>query len=126
MIIYAAKGNQLQDVSGYSFEDMCKWYEYETDITAVSKEFPSELITVTGYGEESGDIWRGYAINGQWQKEDAVITFAPCKLKTPETEKVTIVVKTIGGTVEVELECIKGLRQGTQYKLAVEKLKAAL
>jgi hypothetical protein len=40
---------RLEDVSGYSFEDTCKWYEYETDITAVSKEFPSEIITVTGY-----------------------------------------------------------------------------
>lgn len=72
---------RLEEISGNSFDDTCTWYSNQEQITQVSTEYPAVLITVTGYGEEAGDIWRAYALNGQFQREQAIITFPPCILE---------------------------------------------
>jgi hypothetical protein len=42
-----------------------KWYQWEEDMKALSKQFPALLFTLDGEGEESGDIWRAYFRNGK-------------------------------------------------------------
>ena len=65
--------------SGYSFPftDSIKWYNWEEDMCAISKRYPSVLFTLTGIGEDSEDQWRAYFKNGLNQTETAVITYAP-------------------------------------------------
>ena len=52
-----------------------KWYEHRKDVKAVSEKFPNKLIVVTGEGEESGDIWREYFLNGKSQHVKAKLSF---------------------------------------------------
>ena len=58
--------NQLYEV---------KWYEHHKDVSEVSKTFPDKLIVIGGEGEESGDIWREYFLNGKSQYVKAKLTF---------------------------------------------------
>lgn len=65
-------------------EESCKWYEHETEMKAFSKKYPEWLFALSGTGEESGDIWKKYFVNGKFQSAKAVITledFDPKKLK---------------------------------------------
>lgn len=55
--------------------DSCKWYDHEEDLKRVSERFPTVLFTLSGEGEESGDIWRKYFKDGKMQKCEAKITF---------------------------------------------------
>ena len=67
--------DRLCEVSGYNFDESIKWYEHQEDLVKVSREFPNVYITVDGYGEEVGDIWRAYVHNGEYVRHDATITF---------------------------------------------------
>lgn len=58
---------RIKELSGYNygpFEDECKWYSFDKDMIAVSKEFPDVLFTLYGEGEESGDVWKAQYKNG--------------------------------------------------------------
>ena len=50
-----------------------KWYEHDRDMKVLSKKFSTYLFTLNGEGEESGDIWRKYYLNGKCQTAKAVI-----------------------------------------------------
>tara|TARA_R110002020_G_scaffold49068_1_gene140010 strand:+ start:355 stop:663 length:309 start_codon:yes stop_codon:yes gene_type:complete len=52
-----------------------KWYSQSDDVKAVSEVYPDKLIVVSGEGEESGDIWREYFLNGKSQYVKAKLTF---------------------------------------------------
>jgi hypothetical protein len=68
------------------FEEQTRWYEWREDMTKYSKLHPDVLFTVSGEGEESGDIWKAYIKNGQIQEETAKIqiaAFDPDKLEYP-------------------------------------------
>lgn len=54
-----------------------KWYEHETDMRVFSKEIPEVLFTLHGEGDENGDIWKKYFLNGKCQVAKAVIQFLP-------------------------------------------------
>ena len=56
-------------------EDVCKWYEHEYDMRLVSRKFPGVLWTLTGEGEESGDLWRKYFWNGKMQTARAELIY---------------------------------------------------
>ena len=60
--------------------DRVKWYEHENNIKILSERFPSVLFTLSGEGEESGDIWKKYFLNGKCQVAKAKITFDECTL----------------------------------------------
>ena len=67
-----------------SSSDSCKWYEHEDDMKVMSKDFPEVLFTLHGEGEESGDIWNKYFLNGKVQvckAEIKIDKFDPKKLK---------------------------------------------
>lgn len=53
----------------------CKWYECEEEMRIVSAQFPGVLFELTGNGEEPGDIWIAYFLDGKMQKERARITY---------------------------------------------------
>jgi len=66
------------------FEDNIKWYDHDLHMRQVSLAFPGVLLTLNGEGEESGDIWVKYYLNGKMQYERAKIVlgpFDPSKLK---------------------------------------------
>ena len=42
----------------------CKWYDFDSDIIAVSKQFPTLGFAVHRIGEEHGDVEALYAIGG--------------------------------------------------------------
>jgi len=74
------------EISDYSdpFEDTIKWYDHDTDMLKLSLEFPGVLMTLNGEGEEAGDIWVKYYLDGKMQEEQAKIVlgdFDPSKLK---------------------------------------------
>ena len=52
-----------------------KWYEWERDMMAMSRAFPSVAFVLEGVGEEYPDIWRATFYGGCVKKEKAVITF---------------------------------------------------
>jgi len=62
------------DVDGSSYES-CKWYSHEEDLNKFSKEYPDILFTLSGEGEESGDIWKAYHKNGKVQHVNAQLVF---------------------------------------------------
>ncbi len=52
-----------------------KWYDWEEEMTAFSVLLPEHFFTITGFGEENGDIWRAYIKNGKIQLTEAKIIF---------------------------------------------------
>lgn len=55
--------------------DSCKWYQHEEEVREFSKQFPDVLFTLSGAGEESGDIWKQYFVNGKSQYTKAKLVF---------------------------------------------------
>jgi len=53
--------------------DAVKWYDHEKDMRSMSLVFKNVLFTLTGEGEEAGDIWKKYFLNGNIQTEKAKI-----------------------------------------------------
>ena len=48
----------VDDGVEYETAQGCKWYEHETDLKRLSKKFPTVTFTLSGEGEEQGDVWR--------------------------------------------------------------------
>jgi hypothetical protein len=68
----------VEKAIGYNpFEEPCKWYTWEADMRKISKQFPNTIFLIEGEGEDSGDIWKAYFLNGKMQKAEAKITFEP-------------------------------------------------
>lgn len=55
--------------------DSMKWYEYDADMRAFSAEHPKVLFTMSGEGEEAGDLWVNYYVGGKCQRSEAKIEF---------------------------------------------------
>jgi len=66
---------RVAEVSDYShpFDESIKWYYWEANMRKVSLEFPGLRMTVEGEGEESGDIWVAYILDGKVHKAKAKI-----------------------------------------------------
>lgn len=56
---------------GFSFcDDEIKWYEHDLEMIAVSKKNKDIVFILDGDGEETGDVWRKFYLNGkkfEWQ-----------------------------------------------------------
>ena len=63
--------NILEDV----LEDRNKWYDWESDMRAISYRYPDVLFSLSGEGEENSDIWKAYIKKGKVQLCKAVMTF---------------------------------------------------
>lgn len=64
--------NYAVDESGGQSES-CKWYDHDKDMIAMSLSFPDVLFKLHGEGEESGDIWDAYYLNGKMQTHKAKV-----------------------------------------------------
>lgn len=53
----------------------CKWYEHDDDLLNFSKNFHDWIFILSGEGEESGDIWKTYYLNGKKQLTTGKIIF---------------------------------------------------
>lgn len=52
-----------------------KWYNHEKDLRDFSKKHPDTLFKLIGEGEESGDIWHEYYLDGKMQRCKAELVF---------------------------------------------------
>ena len=68
---------EIGEISGYGncLYDSIKWYEHEKDMRKYSKNHPNTLFKLIGEGEESGDLWHEYYLNGKMQRVKAQIIF---------------------------------------------------
>lgn len=67
-----------------STNNSSKWYEHKENLKEFSKKYPNWLFTLSGKGEESGDIWKAYFVNGKMQLAKARIVideFNPKELR---------------------------------------------
>jgi hypothetical protein len=55
--------------------ESCKWYEHEEQLRKFSTKYPNWLFTLEGKGEEAGDLWKKYFVNGKMQLAKAEIVF---------------------------------------------------
>lgn len=52
-----------------------KWYDYETWLRDLSSRMHGVLFCMGGEGEEGGDLWKCFALDGKIQKCKATIAF---------------------------------------------------
>ena len=69
------------DVMDYALDenlypyDGVKWYDHKDHMKILSNEIKNVVFLLEGEGEESGDIWKEYWLNGRYQRCDAQIWF---------------------------------------------------
>lgn len=69
-----------------STREWWKWYEHEKDMLTLSAAHPAILFTLSGEGEEAGDVWKKYFLGGKIQVARATFViedFDPEKLVRP-------------------------------------------
>jgi hypothetical protein len=59
------------------FTSSCSWYGHVEDMVEFSKQYPNIVFTLSGEGDETGDLWRKYFKDGKVQVVRAVFTFQP-------------------------------------------------
>lgn len=69
------------------FEESIKWYDHVEDMIKLSKVFPETLFILDGWGEEIGDVWREFYMDGERVVADLMFTFSDFKvMNKPEHE----------------------------------------
>jgi hypothetical protein len=69
---------ELGELTGYNdnlFEDSNKWYDEPEEMTEYSKRNPETTFKITGEGEEAGDVWIRYYLNGKTQELIPTVTW---------------------------------------------------
>jgi len=68
---------EIGEISEYGscFEDTIKWYSYQEDMKVLSLRHPNTLFKLSGVGEESGDLWNEYYLNGKFQRCKAIVSY---------------------------------------------------
>lgn len=56
------------------FHEM-KWYDHHQAMLWLSSRYPAVLFELTGYGEDTDDIWRKYYHRNMWCGGKATIVF---------------------------------------------------
>ena len=57
--------------------DGVHWYDHNDDMLSLSREFPEIRFYLHGEGEESGDLWDAWYLNGKTQFCPAEIIYPP-------------------------------------------------
>lgn len=52
-----------------------QWRRWREDMIEFSELHPQTLFELRGFGEEDGDIWRAFFLNGQSERQDAMIVY---------------------------------------------------
>ncbi|MCK5131738.1 MAG: hypothetical protein KAR40_06245 [Candidatus Sabulitectum sp.] len=64
------------DMTKVLFGSACvKWYDYEDEMKQASIKFKDTILKLHGNGEEDGDVWVRYFLNGKVQECKAKVTF---------------------------------------------------
>ena len=56
-------------------ENSTKWYRHENDLRLFSSKHPKVIFKIIGEGEEAGDLWHEYYMDGKMQSCKGVITY---------------------------------------------------
>jgi len=72
---YEKEIGELSDYEDSTFEDSIKWYDHKEHMLSYSKLHPKTLFKLSGEGEESGDLWQEYYLNGKMQRIVGRIVF---------------------------------------------------
>lgn len=56
-----------------------KWYEWQRDMTKLSKKHPDVRFRLDGVGEEQGDVWQAEFWNGQYRRREQVYSWGEWK-----------------------------------------------
>ena len=59
----------------YLFDDEIKWYDHEESLISYSKQYPTTIFKLIGEGEENGDLWHKYFVNGGMQVCKGIISY---------------------------------------------------
>ena len=73
---YEKEIGELSEYGNSIFEYSIKWYNHKEDMLTYSKLHPKTLFKLSGEGEESGDLWQEYYLNGKMQRIVGEIIFA--------------------------------------------------
>lgn len=65
---YEKEIGELSDYRTSTFKDSIKWYDHKEHMLSYSKFHPKTLFKLFGEGEESGDLWQEYYLNGKMQR----------------------------------------------------------
>ena len=69
--------NDVIDLLNFDpFGGQCKWYDHTEDMCKISEKYQNVIFSLYGNGDEDGDMWVKYFMNGKVQYEQAVITYA--------------------------------------------------
>lgn len=71
---FSSEAKHALDENGDTRETS-KWYYHQEDLVKFSVQYPTWLFTLKGEGEEAGDVWLLYVLNGKKQLAKAKITF---------------------------------------------------
>lgn len=55
--------------------ECAKWYDHDDHMIKVSKMYPTVLMRLHGEGDENGDLWNTYYLNGKMQHCPAEIIY---------------------------------------------------
>lgn len=71
--------SEITAMTDYSdcFDDEIKWYDHEEVMREFSRKHPKVVFKLIGEGEEKGDLWHEYYLNGSMQRCYGQITFDP-------------------------------------------------
>lgn len=58
-------------------QEPSKWYESTLDMKKMTLAFPDILFKMHGEGEESGDLWDCYYLNGKYQYCPVMLSYEP-------------------------------------------------
>lgn len=64
--------------------DSVKWYNYQESMKKLSDKYHDILLRLEIWGEETGDIRVCYALNGEIEEHDAIVTFPEPLFPNPE------------------------------------------
>ena len=83
IIGYAFYGGDWDKKNTSSFwnDDCVKWYDHDTDMLEISKQFAEMTFKLTGVGEEDDDRWYTLYRNGESETISAVLIW-------PEPKKI--------------------------------------
>lgn len=69
-------GYKVFNDDGSSY-DSCKWYDHELHMRGFSAKHPGVLFKLMGVGEEGGDYWMKYFIEGRMQRAKTMLQHEP-------------------------------------------------
>lgn len=82
---------EIVNISGYCFDEYssekrlflnAKWYNWDVNMTEISRKFPNSLFQVDGEGEEGHDIWRCFFRNGRCESIKVEVKYSESNLET--------------------------------------------